>query len=80
MYNCGSISIGGGAPAHHVIVTNCKIHDTGGGLGGSKCDYITIENNLIYNTCWYSMYAGSGISILDPTSIDAVTSYKNFHP
>ncbi|MGI8634191.1 MAG: choice-of-anchor Q domain-containing protein, partial [Segetibacter sp.] len=78
MYNCGSISIGGGAPAHHVIVTNCKIHDTGGGLGATKCDYITIENNLIYNTCWYSMYAGSGISILDPTSIDAVTTYKMF--
>jgi|GEM_PF-1049594 len=78
MYNCGSISIGGGGDVHHVIVRNCKIHDTGGGIGGSNCDYITFENNLIYNTCWYSMYAGSGISILDPKSIDAVTSYKIF--
>jgi hypothetical protein len=32
----------------------------------------------VYNTCWYSMYAGSGISILDPRSIDAVTGYKMF--
>jgi hypothetical protein len=78
MYNCGSISIGGGAPAHHVTVKNSKIHDTGGGIGGFSCDYITIENNLVYNTCWYSMYAGSGISILDPKSIDAVTNYKIF--
>jgi len=78
MYNCGSISIGGRADAHHVIVRNCTIHDTGGGIGGFNCDYTTIENNLVYNTCWYSMYAGSGISILDPKSIDAVTTYKIF--
>ncbi len=78
MYNCGSISIGNSADAHHIIISNCKIHDTGGGIGGFRCDYVTIENNLIYNTCWYSMYAGSGISILDPKSIDAVTSYKIF--
>jgi hypothetical protein len=78
MYNCGSISIGGGAAAHHVIVKDCKIHDTGGGIGGFACDYITLDNNLIYNTCWYSMYAGSGISILDPKSIDNTTGYKIF--
>jgi len=80
MYNCGSISIGSnaGAAPHHVIVSNCKIYDTGGGIGGFNCDYVTIENNLVYNTCWYSMYAGSGISILDPRSIDLVTTYKIF--
>lgn len=78
MYNCGSISIGGGAAVHHVVIKDCKIHDTGGGIGAFNCDYLTIENNLVYNTCWYSMYAGSGISILDPRSIDNVTSYKMF--
>lgn len=78
MYNCGSISIGGSAAVHHVIISNCKIYDTGGGIGAFNCDYVTIENNLVYNTCWYSMYAGSGISILDPRSIDAVTGYKMF--
>ncbi len=77
-YNCGSISIGGAGSPHHVIIRNCEIHDCGGGIGGFSCDYITLENNLIYNNCWYSMYAGSGISILDPKSIDAVTSYKIF--
>jgi len=78
MFNCGSISIGNVADAHHIIVRNNKIHDTGGGIGGFRCDYVTIENNLVYNTCWYSMYAGSGISILDPRSIDTVTGYKIF--
>ncbi|MBC8034662.1 MAG: T9SS type A sorting domain-containing protein [Chitinophagaceae bacterium] len=78
MYNCGSISIGNTTNAHHIIIKDCKIHDTGGGIGGFRCDYVTIENNLIYNTCWYSMYAGSGISILDPASIDNVTGYKIF--
>ncbi len=78
MYNCGSISIGGDSAVHHVIVSNCKIYNTGGGIGAFTCDYITIENNLVYNTCWYSMYAGSGISILDPKSIDLVTGYKMF--
>lgn len=78
MYNCGSIAIGNGVAVHHVTVTNCKIHDTGGGLGASLCDYLTVENNLVYNTCWYSMYAGSGISILNPKSTDAVTTYKMF--
>ncbi|MBC7888459.1 MAG: choice-of-anchor D domain-containing protein [Ferruginibacter sp.] len=77
-FNCGSIDISGSENPHHVIIRNCKIHDTGGGIGGSNCDYITIENNLVYNNCWYSMYAGSGMSILDPKSIDTITSYKMF--
>ncbi|MBC7845627.1 MAG: T9SS type A sorting domain-containing protein [Flavobacterium sp.] len=76
MYNCGSVSLGNSADVHHIEVRNCKIHDTGGGIGGFRCDYVTIENNVVYNTCWYTMYAGSGISILDPKSIDAVTGYK----
>lgn len=76
MYNCGSVSLGNTADVHHIEVRNCKIHDTGGGIGGFRCDYITIENNIVYNTCWYTMYAGSGISILDPKSIDGVTGYK----
>lgn len=59
MYSCNAISIGDGAAVHHVIVRDCKIHDTGAGIGAGKCDYINIENNLIYNTCWYSMYATS---------------------
>jgi len=77
-HNCNGISIAQSGPADHIIIRNCKVHDAGSGIGGGNCDYITIENNLIYNNCWYSMYAGSGISILDPRSIDAITGYKIF--
>ncbi len=81
----GGVSIGKNLPkkitpsqaVHHIIVRNCIIHDCGGS-GGSKCDYVTFENNRIYNNCWYSYNAGSGLSILGPVDIDTVTSYKIF--
>ncbi|MDA3866397.1 MAG: right-handed parallel beta-helix repeat-containing protein, partial [Salinivirgaceae bacterium] len=72
--NAGGI----GVKSHHIVVRNCKIHDCAGGIGAGNCDYVTIENNTIYNNCWYSMYAGSGISIFGPKDIDAVTGYKIF--
>ena len=73
-YNTNCISIG---IAHHVIIRNCKVHDfPGGGIGVGAADYVTIENNTVYNNSWYGMYATSGISILGPKPIDDVTTYK----
>ncbi len=78
-FNTNCLSIGTAGNPHHVTVRNCKVHDfPAAGVGGGHCDYITIENNLIYNNSWYTMYATSGISILDPISIDTVTGYKMF--
>ncbi|MDA3866545.1 MAG: carbohydrate binding domain-containing protein [Salinivirgaceae bacterium] len=74
-YGAGAIQIGINAQPHHIVVRNCKLHDSGG-VGASNCDYITFENNIVYNNCWYGLFAGSGISILEPISIDTVTSYK----
>ncbi|MEK5057098.1 right-handed parallel beta-helix repeat-containing protein [Paenibacillus sp. FSL H7-0326] len=64
---------------HHIIVKNNIVHDVpGGGISASDADYITIENNTIYNNSWYTFYATSGISILTPKNIDSnTTSYKN---
>jgi hypothetical protein len=81
-YNTNGISIGGPGNytkfPHHVIVRNCKIHDfPGGGLSSIQADYTTFEGNTVYNNAWYMVYAGSGISILNPFNFDAVTSYKN---
>ena len=83
-YNTGGISIGGPRSQtnfpHHVVIRNCKIHDfPGGGLGSIQADYSIFEGNTIYNNCWYTMYAGSGISILTPFNSDGpdITKYKN---
>ena len=83
-YNTNAISIGGPAAEsklpHHVVIRNCKVHDfPGGGISSIQADYTTIEGNQVYNNAWYMMYAGSGISILNPYNSDApdVTKYKN---
>jgi len=81
-FNTNGISIGGPATEsklpHHVVIRNCKVHDfPGGGISSIQADYTTIENNLVYNNAWYMMYAGSGISILNPYNSDEVTTYRN---
>ncbi len=83
-YNTNGIAIGGPGTTskfpHHITIRNCKIHDfPGGGLGAIQADYITFENNIIYNNAWYMMYGGSGISILTPFNSDASNTlkYKN---
>lgn len=61
----------------HVIVRNCVVHDLpGGGIGAGGADHITFENNVIYNCAWYSMYANSGISVINPYNSDGETGYK----
>lgn len=79
-FNTNAISVDGESGKYtvtNVIVRNCVIHDfPGGGLGASNCDYITFENNLIYNNAWYTMYACSGISIINPVNSDAQTGHK----
>jgi hypothetical protein len=83
--NTNGLSLGGNMGTgprtifHHIEVRNCIVHDfQGGGIGGSDFDYITIENNTVYNNSWYGMYATSGISIFHSHDFDNNTSdYKN---
>lgn len=78
-YNTNCLTIANSGNFHHVIVRNCKVHDfSAGGIGVSSADYITIENNIVYNNSWYTMYATSGISVLTPNSYDTFTGYKIF--
>lgn len=81
-FNTNGISMGGPRDEtkfpHHLIVRNCTVHDfPGGGISAIQTDYVTIENNVVYNNGWYMMYGGSGISILTPFNSDQLTSYKN---
>ncbi|OAQ38939.1 hypothetical protein A5893_12945 [Pedobacter psychrophilus] len=64
--------------SHHIEIRNCKIHDLpGGAIGTNETDYITIEDNEVYNTASLSLYGMSGISYLRPYNFDTNTSdYK----
>lgn len=76
-FNTNAISVAKTGNPHHIVIKNCKVHDfPAGGIGVGGADYITIEGNTVYNNSWYTMYATSGISILGPKPIDAVTTYK----
>ena len=81
-YNTNGITIGGSNESqfpHHVIIRHCRVHDfPGGGIETAKTDYITIENNVVYNNAWYMMYAGSGISLFHSWNSDSEIKTKNF--
>lgn len=80
-FNTNALTIGGSKKEsqlpHHVTVRNCVVHDfPGSGLNAIQADYIRLENNVVYNTSWYTMYATSGMSILCPYNSDSSEGYK----
>ena len=47
---------------HHVIIRNNIVHHTtGSGIRFNDSDHITIENNTVYNTTWWTSNASSAI-------------------
>jgi hypothetical protein len=63
----------------HIIIENNVVHDLpGGGINTEEADYITIQNNTVYNNAWYSIYGNSGISVLRSFNSDANTSSYKF--
>ncbi|MBA3705512.1 MAG: hypothetical protein H0W84_06310, partial [Bacteroidetes bacterium] len=80
-YNTNAISVNGdgskGIFPTHVTIRNCKVHDfSAGGIGSGYADYLTVEGNTVYNNAWYTMYACSGISIINTYNSDNSTNYK----
>lgn len=77
-FNTNGLSVGDKSQVTtHVTVRNCIVHDfPGGGLGATTSDYITFENNVVYNNAWFNMYACSGISVIHPVNSDQSTSHK----
>ncbi len=78
VYNGCGISISGttGRPYHHITIKNCTIFDCpGAGISVTKSDYITIENNFIYNNCWYTAYGESGITLFQSQNFDSKDGY-----
>jgi len=79
-FNGNGISVDGrnGARYHHFKVKNCMVYDCGGaGITFIQADYITVENNIIYNCSWYTLWSTSGISLWQNWNSDNETGVKN---
>ena len=61
---------GGYDPHHHIIIRNNVVHDTpGSGIRFNNSDHITIENNTVYNTTWWTSSASSAVVFAETISI-----------
>ncbi len=62
---------------HHIVVSHCKIYKfCGGGIVTSHADYVTIEDNLVYENAFYSPNGNSGITTYQNWNSDTNTGYK----
>lgn len=58
-------------PLHHLrFADNIAEKLTGGGIGASHSDWVTIENNVSRNNSWYTIYATSGMGLLGWLNFD----------
>jgi hypothetical protein len=61
---------------HHVVVRNCVVGKVpGGGITGLEVDYVTLEDNKVFDNAWYMEFAGSGITFLDNWAFDDKPGY-----
>ena len=62
---------GGYDDHHHIIIRNNIVHDTpGSGIRFNDSDYITIENNTIYNTTWWTSSASSAVVFAETIAVN----------
>jgi hypothetical protein len=57
-------------PQHITILSNKVMNCGGGGISFKLADFITIENNMVYQNSYWSIYDTSGISVLDSVDVD----------
>jgi parallel beta-helix repeat protein len=63
----------------HIIVKNCTVSKCGSaGIGANNADYITFENNTVFECAWYASYDTSGINLYQMNNSDTTTGIKNF--
>jgi parallel beta-helix repeat protein len=80
-YNGNGISSDGrsGGHPHHLRIKNNTVYECGGaGISTIQSDYTTIENNIIFNNCWYTIYGTSGISTWQNWNFDNSSGYRMF--
>ena len=77
--NCIMAQKNGDIYPHHLVFRANVVHDCpGSGIGTSYADYVTIQNNIVYHTSWWSKWGTSGISIYESHNIDDNMDYRNF--
>ena len=77
--NCISVDGRTNDHPHHIRILNNKVHDCGGGgISAIQSDYVTIDNNVVFNNAWYSVYGNSGISMLNNWNSDNNQGYKMY--
>jgi hypothetical protein len=67
-----------GNPHHLVIRNNIVSGCPGGGIGTNYADYVTISDNVVHDTSWWSKWGTSGISVYESRDSDNRTGYRNF--
>jgi len=67
----GGKGIWGGYGAHHnIIIRNNIVHDTcGSAIRFNDSDHILIENNIVYNSNWWTSSASSAIVLAESVAI-----------
>ncbi|MEH1845457.1 MAG: right-handed parallel beta-helix repeat-containing protein [Nostoc sp.] len=77
--NCISIDGRKNGHTHHIRILNNKTHDCGGGgIIAMGSDYVTVDNNEVFNNAWYSVFGCSGISLLNNWDYNNSKNYKMF--
>ncbi|MEH2243156.1 right-handed parallel beta-helix repeat-containing protein [Nostoc sp.] len=77
--NCINIDGRTNGHVHHIRILNNKVHDCGGaGISAMQSDYVTIDNNVVFNNAWYSVFGSSGISTLSNWNYDTNRGYKMY--
>jgi len=80
--NADCINVDGrpiGVTLHHLIFRNNTVFECpGAGIVAIASDYVTIDNNVVHSTSWWTKYGTSGISVYDARHVDMVQSYKIF--
>ncbi|MBY0375513.1 MAG: DUF1565 domain-containing protein, partial [Bryobacteraceae bacterium] len=62
---------------HHIRIARNRVWQcAGGGINAIQADYITIEDNIVYENAWYARFANSGISVYQAWNSDDETGAK----
>ncbi|NQX01732.1 right-handed parallel beta-helix repeat-containing protein [bacterium] len=80
-FNTNGISFDGRQNApdkkpHHAIIRNCTVSKMpGGGITLLEADYFIVEDNLVFENCWFMRYGGSGITTNGNWAFDDAPGY-----